>query len=166
MYIKLFLNFSSLWNSIWQRQEGSALTLLVFRTKQGTWHKQIQMMKGYGFPSSCKNYKLGPTYLRLTIFYWQSNTFTSTANTMVLVIRALCKLVFPNLPQKFDQSTLISGTPFFSQWYFPSSENLWQIIASSPFLTPCSFMLSCVLTQLASLAQIRELAHRLFRRHP
>ena len=70
-----------------------------------------------------KNYKLGPTYLRLTIFYWQSNTFTSTANTMVLVIRALCKLVFPNLPQKFDQSTLISGTPFFSQWYFPSSEN-------------------------------------------
>ena len=52
MYIKLFLNFSSTWNSIWQRQEGSALTLLVFRTKQGTWHKQIQMMKGYGFPST------------------------------------------------------------------------------------------------------------------
>ena len=113
-----------------------------------------------------KNYKLGPTYLRLTIFYWQSNTVTSTANMMVLVIRALCKLVFPNLPQKFDQSALISGTPFFSQWYFPSSENLWQIIASSPFLTPCSFMLSWVLAQLASLAQIRELAHRLFRRHP
>ena len=113
-----------------------------------------------------KNYKLGLTYLRLTIFYWQSNTFTSTTNTIVLVIRALCKLVFPNLPQKFDQSTLIYGTPFFSQWYFPLSENLWQIIASSPFLTPCSFMLSCVLAQLASLAQIRELAHRLFRRHP
>ena len=113
-----------------------------------------------------KNYKLGPTYLQLTIFYWQSNTVTSTANTMVLVIRALCKLVFPNLPQKYDQSMLISGTPFFSQWYFPSSENLWQIIASSPFLTPCSFLLSCVLTQLASLAQIRDLAHRLFRRHP
>ena len=46
--------------------------------------------------SFLKNYKLGPTYLRLTIFYWQSNTVTSTANTMVLVIRALCKLVFPN----------------------------------------------------------------------
>ena len=70
------------------------------------------------------NYKLGPTHLRLTILYWQSNTFTSTANTMVLVIRALCKLVFPNLPKKYDQSTLISGTPFFSQWHFPSSQNL------------------------------------------
>ena len=73
-----------------------------------------------------KNYKLGPTYLRLTIFYWQSSTFTSTANTTVLVIRALCKFVFPNLPRKFDQSTLISGTPFSSQWYFPLSENYFM----------------------------------------
>ena len=39
------------------------------------------------------------------------------------------------------QSTLISGTPFFSQWYFPLSrrstnEILWEIVASSPFLCP------------------------------
>ena len=39
------------------------------------------------------------------------------------------------------QSTLISGTSFFSQWYFPSSgrsanEILWEIVASSPFLCP------------------------------
>ena len=38
------------------------------------------------------------------------------------------------------QPTLISGTSFFSQWYFPSSgrsanEILWEIVASSPF--PC-----------------------------
>ena len=39
------------------------------------------------------------------------------------------------------QSTLISGTSFFSQWYFPSSgrstnEILWEMVASSPFLGP------------------------------
>ena len=39
------------------------------------------------------------------------------------------------------QSTLISGRSFFSQWYFPSSEQstneiLWEIVASSPFLCP------------------------------
>ena len=39
------------------------------------------------------------------------------------------------------QSTLISGTSFFSQLYFPLSgrstnEILWEIVASSPFLCP------------------------------
>ena len=38
-------------------------------------------------------------------------------------------------------STLISGTLFFSQWYFPSSgrsinEILWEVVASPPFLCP------------------------------
>ena len=45
------------------------------------------------------------------------------------------------------QSTLISGTSFFSQWYFPSSgrstnEILWEIVASSPFPCPCPFAAS------------------------
>ena len=39
------------------------------------------------------------------------------------------------------QSTLFSGTSFFSQWYFPSFERstneiLWEIVASSSFLCP------------------------------
>ena len=39
------------------------------------------------------------------------------------------------------QSTLISGTSFSSQWYFPSSgrstnEILWEIVTSSPFPLP------------------------------
>ena len=39
------------------------------------------------------------------------------------------------------QSTLISWTSFFRQWYFPSSgrstnEILWEIVASTPFLGP------------------------------
>ena len=51
------------------------------------------------------------------------------------------------------QSTLFSGTSFFSQWYFPSSERstneiLWEIVASSPFL--CSSRLR------RSLARSRE----------
>ena len=53
--------------------------------------------EGFWF-SFQKNYKPGLTYLRLTILYWQSNTFTSTADMMVLVIRALCKFVFLHLP--------------------------------------------------------------------
>ena len=51
------------------------------------------------------------------------------------------------------QSTLISETSFFSQWYFPSSgrsanEILWEIVASSPF--PCPSRLR------RSLARSRE----------
>ena len=46
------------------------------------------------------------------------------------------------------QSTLISRTSFFSQWYFPSSEpgineNLREIVAISPFLHPS--LLYCLL---------------------
>ena len=131
--------------------------------------------EGFWF-SFHKNYKLGPTYPRLTIFYWQSNTFTSTANTMVLAIRASCKFVLLHLLQKFEeanwacyQSTLISGTPFFSQWYFPLSgqstiyenyDRSLQALLFSPLAC------SCILMQLALLAQIGELAHKLFRRHP
>ena len=45
------------------------------------------------------------------------------------------------------QSTLISGTSFFSQWYFPSSgrstnENLSGMVASSPYRCPSRLCLS------------------------
>ena len=43
-------------------------TLSVFRTKQGAWHKRIQLSdEGFSF-SFHKNYKLDPTYPRLAIF--------------------------------------------------------------------------------------------------
>ena len=66
------------------------------------------------------------------------------------------------------QSTLISGTSFLSQWYFPSSgrstnEILWEIVASSPFLGPSRLCrsLARVFVRLTSLAQSGELARRL-----
>ena len=67
------------------------------------------------------------------------------------------------------QSTLISGTSFFSQWYFSSSgrstnEILWEIVASSPF--PCPSRLRRSLERSREtrflLAQIGELASRLY----
>ena len=64
--------------------------------------------------------------------------------TRVLEIRASCFYIsHENLGQASYtvcyQSNFISGTSFFSQWYFPSSgrstnENLWETVASSPFL--------------------------------
>ena len=60
----MFLNFSTKQNSVGQRNRcwKTALeslftfTLPVFRTKQGAWHKRIQL-----------NYKLSPTYPQLAI---------------------------------------------------------------------------------------------------
>ena len=49
----------------WALESLFTFALLVFRTKQGTWHKRIQLTKASDFPSFHKNYKLGPTYPRL-----------------------------------------------------------------------------------------------------
>ena len=56
------------------------------------------------------------------------------------------------------QSTLFSGTSFFSQWYFPSSERsrnkiLWEIVASSPFLCPSRLRRSLARSWEASFAR-------------
>ena len=61
----MFLNFSTQWNPIgWRNWRWKAalepgswislitFTLLVFRTKQGAWHKRIQLMKSFHFPST------------------------------------------------------------------------------------------------------------------
>ena len=62
----------------------------------------------------------------------------------VLAIKASCfhtsRENLGEASQACYESTLISGTSFFSQWYFPSSKRstntqiLWEIVASSPFL--------------------------------
>ena len=56
----MFLNFSTQWNSImqsnrcWKAALESLFTFtpLIFRTKQGPWHKRIHLMKGSDFPST------------------------------------------------------------------------------------------------------------------
>ena len=72
------------------------------------------------------------------------------------------------------QSTLFSGTSFFSQWYFPSSERstneiLWEIVASSPFLCPSRLRRSLARSRETRFArpntQIGELARRLWSRN-
>ena len=105
--------------------------------------------EGFSF-SFHKNYKLGPTYPRLVIFSLRELHQTSPST-----LRAETSSRYQSDPPENQiwhtdeagaslpcyQSTLISGTSFFSQRYFPSSgrstnETLWEIIASSPFLGP------------------------------
>ena len=152
------------------------LTLLVFRTKQGAWRKRIQLMTAFRFPSTrttnwvrlilgsqyslCENYiKRAPSSaLRAETRSWYQSDppENQTCHTDEEGASLACY-----------QSTLFSGTSFFSQWYFPSSERstneiLWEIVASSPFPAPRGFATrSHVLARLASLAQIGELARRL-----
>ena len=105
--------------------------------------------EGFSF-SFHKNYKLGPTYPRHTIFSLRELHQTSSS-----ALRAETSSRYQSDPPENQiwhtdeagarlacyQSTLISETSFFSQWYFPSSaqstnENLYGMVASSPFLCP------------------------------
>ena len=93
--------------------------LPVFRTKQGVDTNEYN-----------KNYKLGPTYPRHTIFSLRELHQTSPS-----ALRAETSSRYQSDPPENQiwhtdeagaslacyQSTLISGTSFFSQWYFPSS---------------------------------------------
>ena len=106
--------------------------------------------EGFSF-SFHKNYKLGPTYPRHAIFSLRELTSPSA-------LRAETSSPYQSDPPENQiwhtdeagaslacyQSTLFSGTSFFSQLYFPSSgrstnEILWEIVASSPFLCPSRF---------------------------
>ena len=97
-----------------------------------------------------KNYKLDPTYPRHAIFSLRELHQTSPS-----ALRAETSSRYQSDPPENQiwhtdeagaslacyQSTLISGTSFFSQWYFPSSrrstnENLKGMVASSPFAGP------------------------------
>ena len=97
-----------------------------------------------------KNYKLGPTYPRHAIFSLRELQQTSPS-----ALRAETSSRYQSDPPENQiwhtdeagaslacyQSTLISGTSLFSQWYFPSSgrstnENLKEMVASSPFAGP------------------------------
>ena len=105
--------------------------------------------EGFSF-SFHKNYKLGPTYPRHAIFSLRELHQTSPS-----ALRAETSSRYQSDPPENQiwhtdeagaslacyQSTLISGTSFFSQLYFPSSgrstnEILWEIFTSSPFLCP------------------------------
>ena len=107
--------------------------------------------EGFSF-SFHKNYKLGPTYPRHAIFSLRELHQTSPYALRVGT-SSRCQSDAPdNQIWHTDeegasfacyryQSTLFSGTSFFSQWYFPSFERstneiLWEIVASSPFLCP------------------------------
>ena len=74
------------------------------------------------------------------------------------------------MPVACYQSTLISETSFFRQWYFPWSGRstngiLWGIVASSLFPCPRGFAArSCVLARLASLAQNKTACSQAIRR--
>ena len=101
--------------------------------------RQHRYDEGFSF-SFRKNCKLDPTYPRLAMFslreLHQTSPYQSDPpeNQIWHTDEAGASLAC-------YRSTLISGTSFFSQWYFPSSgrstnEILWEIVASCPFLGP------------------------------
>ena len=82
----MFLNFSSQWNSIGQRNQcwkaalelGAWISLHFrssrFQTKQGAWHKRIKLMKVSDFPSTRTT-----NSVRLILGSQKGNNFTRTA---------------------------------------------------------------------------------------
>ena len=145
----MFLNFSTQWNSIGQRnwhwkaalESLFTFTLLIFRTKQGPWH----LMKGSDFPPQDGN-KLGPTYPCLAIFYWQSITFTRTVSqeshqTSPSALRAEKQVLSsniipwePNLTHRQqlslteEESDFLPLLVFFSEWVqqSPTEHRIWR----------------------------------------
>ena len=145
----MFLNFSTQWNSIGQRnwhwkaalESLFTFTLLIFRTKQGPWH----LMKGSDFPPQDGN-KLGPTYPCLAIFYWQFITFTRTVSqeshqTSPSALRAEKQVLSsniipwePNLTHRQqlslteEESDFLPLLVFFSEWVqqSPTEHRIWR----------------------------------------
>ena len=96
--------------------------LPVFRTKQGAWNERIQLMKG--FPSTRTT---DSVRLILGSQYSLCENYIKQARLPRGLKQVLGSNLIP-LRTKFDTQTkrmpalpLISGTSFFSQWYFPFS---------------------------------------------
>ena len=113
-------------------------TLPVFSAKQGAGHKRIQLMKGFYFPSTSLT-----NSIRL-ILGNEPVCFEGRNKSSVSIWSPESQIWHTDeagASLACYQSTLISGTSFFSQWYFPSSgrstnEILLKIVANSPFLGP------------------------------
>ena len=120
-------------------------------------------------PTENQNWHTNDSYLsqkEKAIFFLCRSSFRSEFSiariTRVLAIRALCIYIsHETLGQASEacyQSTLISGMSLFSQWHFPLSgrstnENLWEIVANSPFLGPSRLCHSLVHSRAACFAR-------------
>ena len=106
-------------------------------------------MKGFHFPSTRTTnsvklilglrYSLCENYIKRARLLWGLKQVLGT--NLIPLRNQLWHTDEEGVSLTCYQSTLISGTSFFSQWYFPSSgrstnEILWEIVASSPFLCP------------------------------
>ena len=121
-------------------------TLLIFRTKQGIWYKQIQLMKGSDFLIILSSqHFIGNTFTHTAL--WELHTdgsdflplpvfFFKVSSAIADITQDLVIIHFPWSRQAYYQSTLISGTSFFpsSGQSTCTNEKLWEIVASSPFL--------------------------------
>ena len=122
-------------------------TLLIFRTKQGAWYKQIQLVKGSDFliVILSSQHFIGNTFTHTAL--WELHTdgsdflplpvfFFKVSSAIADITQVLVIIHFPWSRQACYQSTLISGTSFFpsSGQSTCTNENLWEIVASSPFL--------------------------------
>ena len=177
----MFLNFSTQQNSIGRRNRclKTALeslftfTLPVFRTKQGAWHKGVQLMNGFHFPST-------RTTNSVRLILGSQYSLCENCIKRARLLWGLKQVVGTNLiPLRttFDtQTKRVPAWPVISQLWFPERhfsangislrlgeeqmkfyERSLQAILSS---APRGFAArSRVLERLASLAQIGERAH-------
>ena len=189
----MFLNFSNQCrNTIgWRNRRWKAaleswleslftFTLLVFRTKQGAWHKRIQLMKGFHFPSTRTTnsvrlilgtqYSLCENYIKRARLHWG---LKQVLGTNLIPLRT-----------KFDtQTKRVPAWPVINQLWFPErhfsangislrlgevqmkiyERSLQALLSSAPRGFAAS---SRVHARLPSLAQIGGLARRLLTDSP
>ena len=121
-------------------------TLPVFRTKQGAWHKRIQL-----------NYKLSPTYSRLVIF-----SFRELHQTSLSALTAETSLI-PQLKTKLvTQTKEVPAWPVINQLWFPEHHFSANCVSLhlGEVQNEILWARSLVFARLVSLAQIGELAFK------
>ena len=175
----IFLNFPTQGNLIGRRNRcwKAALESLftspppppVFRNEQNWWRAFIfhpQKPQTRSDLSSARNI----LFARITSNEPVCWGLKQVLGTNLIPLRTKFDTQTTGMPVACYQSTLISETSFFRQWYFPWSGRstngiLWGIVASSLFPCPRGFAArSCVLARLASLAQNKTACSQAIRR--
>ena len=131
----------------------------VFRTKQGAWHKWIQLIKGFHFPSTRTT---NSVRLILGTQYFLCENYIKRARLHWGLKQVLGTNLIP-LRTKFDTPTKrVPAWPVINQLWFSerhfSANGISLLLSSGPRGFAAR---SRVLARLVSLAQIGELARRL-----
>ena len=96
-------------------------TLLVFRTKQGAWHKRIQLMKGFHFPSTRTTNSI---WLILGSQYSLYENYIKRARLLWGLKQVLGTNLIPLRTKLVKQTKQVPAWPVINQLCFPCIESL------------------------------------------